>query len=77
EIDDVCYANLYTLSLEEICAGGIESLPLSLKEACDALEADALFAEVLGNEIVGEFIRLMRMEWVEYSRHVSDWVVKR
>ena len=52
-------------------------MPQSLKEACDALEADPLFAEVLGNEIVGEFVRLKRMEWVEYSRHVSDWEVKR
>ncbi|MCF5354930.1 type III glutamate--ammonia ligase, partial [Pseudomonas syringae] len=41
------------------------------------LQADPLFAEVLGSEIVDEFIRLKRMEWVEYSRHVSDWEVKR
>ena len=56
---------------------GIKTLPQSLKEACDALEADALFAEVLGAQIVGEFIKLKRMEWVEYSRHVSDWEVAR
>ncbi len=77
EIDHVCNENLYKLSLEEIAARGIKTLPQSLKEACDALEADPLFAEVLGDEIVSEFIRLKRMEWVEYSRHVSDWEVKR
>jgi glutamine synthetase len=77
EIDQVCNENLYKLSLEEIAARGIKTLPQSLKEACDALEADPLFAEVLGNEIVSEFIKLKRMEWVEYSRHVSDWEVKR
>lgn len=77
EIDQVCNENLYKLSLEEIAARGIKTLPQSLKEACDALEADPLFAEVLGSEIVGEFIKLKRMEWVEYSRHVSDWEVKR
>ncbi|MFH7423309.1 type III glutamate--ammonia ligase, partial [Pseudomonas syringae pv. tagetis] len=60
EIDHVCNENLYTLSLEEIAARGIETQPQSLKEACDALEADPLFAEVQGNEIVGEFIRLKR-----------------
>jgi glutamine synthetase len=47
------------------------------RKPCDALEADPLFAEVLGPQIVGEFIKLKRMEWVEYSRHVSDWEIKR
>ena len=54
-----------------------QDLPQSLKEAADALEADPLFREVLGAEIVDEFIRLKRMEWVEYSRHVSDWEIQR
>lgn len=75
--DQICNENLYSLGLEAIAAKGIRTLPQSLKEACDALEADPLFAEVLGEEIVGEFIKLKRMEWVEYSRHVSDWEVKR
>ncbi|MHA6138760.1 type III glutamate--ammonia ligase [Pseudomonas mohnii] len=77
EIDHVCNENLYSLSLEQIAAKGIKTLPQSLKEACDALEADPLFAEVMGPQIVGEFIKLKRMEWVEYSRHVSDWEVQR
>lgn len=77
EVPAVCNENLYSLSLEAIAARGIKTLPQSLKEACDALEADPLFAEVMGPEIVGEFIRLKRMEWVEYSRHVSDWEVQR
>ncbi|MCY1420709.1 Glutamate--methylamine ligase [compost metagenome] len=73
----VCNENLYKLSLEEIAGRGIATLPQSLKEACDALEADPLFREVLGPQIVDEFIKLKRMEWVEYSRHVSDWEIQR
>jgi glutamine synthetase len=73
----MCNENLYNLSLEEIAARGIQTLPQSLKEAADALEADPLFREVLGAEIVDEFIKLKRMEWVEYSRHVSDWEIQR
>ena len=73
----VCNENLYNLSLEEIAGRGIATLPQSLKEACDALEADPLFREVLGPQIVDEFIKLKRMEWVEYSRHVSDWEIQR
>jgi len=75
--DQICNENLYSLGLEAIAAKGIKTLPQSLKEACDALEADPHFTEVMGKEIVGEFIKLKRMEWVEYSRHVSDWEVKR
>lgn len=65
------------MSMEEIAARGIATLPQSLKEACDALEADPLFRDTMGKEIVSEFIELKRMEWVEYSRHVSDWEIKR
>lgn len=72
-----CNENLYSLSLEEIAGRGIATLPQSLKEACDALDADPLFREKLGREIVDEFIDLKRMEWVEYSRHVSDWEIQR
>jgi glutamine synthetase len=31
----------------------------------------------LGEDLAKEFIRLKRMEWVEYSRHVSDWESRR
>ena len=72
-----CNENLYALGLDEIAARGIETLPQSLKEAVDALEADPLFRDTLGKEIVDEFIKLKRMEWVEYSRHVSDWEINR
>lgn len=72
-----CNENLYTLSLEEIAARGIGTLPQSLKEAIDALKKNPLFKQQLGAEIVDEFIHQKSMEWVEYSRHVSDWEVQR
>jgi glutamine synthetase len=65
--------NLYQLSLEELAAKGIKLLPQSLHEAIDALEADAVICNGLGPDLAREFIRLKRMEWTEYSRHVSDW----
>lgn len=77
EAGEPCNENLYGMSMEEIAARGIATLPQSLKEACDALEADPLFRDTMGKEIVSEFIELKRMEWVEYSRHVSDWEIKR
>jgi glutamine synthetase len=69
--------NHYTVLPEELQARGIKVLPQSLHEALLALEADPLFGERLGKELIGEFVRLKRMEWVEYQRWVSDWEVSR
>jgi len=56
-----------------LSAKGIKLLPQSLNEAIDALEADKVICDGLGQDLAHEFIRLKRMEWTEYSRHVSDW----
>ena len=52
-------------------------LPQTLKEALDALKADSLFAEQLGEAFLQEFADLKEMEWIEYQRHVSDLEVQR
>ncbi len=69
--------NLYQLTPEELAAKGIKLLPQSLNEAVDALEQNAVICGGLGPELAREFIRLKRMEWTEYSRHVSDWESRR
>jgi glutamine synthetase len=69
--------NLYELTPEQLKAKGIKLLPQSLNEAIDALEADAVICDGLGPGLAREFIRLKRMEWTEYSRHVSEWESKR
>lgn len=68
--------NLYDFSDDDLQQKGIRTLPQSLKEAIDALEADPIILDGLG-VLADEFIRLKRMEWVEYMRHVSDWEVNR
>ena len=37
--------------------------------------AETLICEALG-PVAQEFIKLKRMEWLEYMRHVSDWELK-
>ena len=69
--------NLYELSTKDLEAKGIKLLPQSLHEAVDALDADKVICEGLGTDLAHEFIRLKRMEWTEYSRHVSDWESRR
>jgi glutamine synthetase len=68
--------NLYALSEEELKEQNIDILPQNLNEAINALEADKVLSELLGKEIVDEFIKVKRNEWVDYSRHVSDWELK-
>lgn len=67
--------NLYEWSEAQLAEAGIGLLPQNLGSALDALEADALITEALG-PVAQEFLKLKRMEWLEYQRHVSDWEVK-
>ena len=69
--------NLYALSSEELKEKGIQLLPHTLNEACDALEDDSVVCKALGMDFVQEFIELKRQEWDNYNRHVSDWEVER
>jgi glutamine synthetase len=69
--------NLYEWSDEQLEKAGIGVLPQNLNEALDALEADSVLTAAVGKDLAEEFVRLKRMEWVEYSRHVSVWEVER
>ena len=67
--------NLYEWSESELSEAGIGLLPQNLGLALDALEADTLVCDALG-PVAQEFLKLKRMEWLEYQRHVSDWEIK-
>jgi glutamine synthetase len=69
--------NLYEWSSEQLKEAGIKVLPQNLNEALDALEDDRVLTEAIGADLAQEFLRLKRMEWVEYQRHVSSWEVER
>ncbi len=67
--------NLYDWSPGELREAGIGTLPQNLNEALDALQADSVICNALG-PLHAEFLKLKRMEWIEYMRHVSDWEIK-
>jgi glutamine synthetase len=52
-------------------AGG--SVPLSLGEALDALEADAFLRDAVGEAIVEPFLAMKRFELERHRAWVSDW----
>ena len=67
--------NLYDWTAAELREAGIGTLPQNLNEALDALQADSVVCDALG-PLSAEFLKLKRMEWIEYMRHVSDWEIK-
>ena len=69
--------NLFDKTGQELAEMGIGILPQTLDEAIDALEADTVLCEALGQGITNEFIKLKRSEWNEYQQHVSSWEVDR
>ncbi len=69
--------DLYQMTPEQLAEQGIALLPQSLAEALDAFETDPVVRGALGDALAAEFLSLKRMEWIEYSRHVSAWETDR
>ena len=68
--------NIYHLTEEESQVQfGIRSLPHDLTHALDALEADAVMREALGEHIFTEYVRLKREEWAAYNEQVHKWEI--
>lgn len=72
-----CNENLYEFSPQRLRERGIALLPQTLEQAIAAFEADEVVRGALGEALATEFVRLKRMEWTEYCRHVSDWETER
>lgn len=66
----------YKLSSEEMRRRGISFLPRNLREAIQYLEGDEYLKEVLGRELVEEFIKIKLTECDAYDRYVSPWEIK-
>jgi glutamine synthetase len=77
ELPPEAAANLYAMSPVELAAEGIRSLPGSLAEALEAMEASELVAETLGEHVFEWFLRNKRAEWGAYKTHVSRFELER
>lgn len=53
------------------------ALPESLGVAIALATQDDTVAEILGHDSVHDFAAIAHSEWLEYSRHVSDWERRR
>jgi glutamine synthetase len=54
---------------------GWETIPLSLGEALDALEADSYIRSKLGEQFVQAFVAIKRNEVRRFSLAVTDWEI--
>jgi glutamine synthetase len=53
-----------------------ETLPLSLGEALDALEADEFTRPALGEQFMQAFTTIKRTEWRRFQLAVTDWELR-
>jgi glutamine synthetase len=65
--------NIFAMSAQERAALDIRSLPVTLKEAVDAMMADGLVVSTLGNHVVTNFVEAKEREWEDYQLHVHQW----
>ncbi|MBC8054648.1 MAG: glutamine synthetase [Sphingobacteriaceae bacterium] len=54
-----------------------EKLPSNLYEAAKAMKDSELANELFGQEFVNHFTQTRLWEWRQFSKHVSDWELKR
>lgn len=69
--------NIFAMDAAARAAKGIRSLPGSLEEAVDCLEADSLVCETLGKHVTAQYVSGKRKEWDAYRTHVSAWEISR
>jgi len=65
--------DVYKLDESERREMGVEELPGSLKEALDYLESDYVLRKWLGSELIETYIEYKKIEWREFSTHVTLW----
>lgn len=69
--------NLFDMTDAERKALGVESLPLTLREAIVEMEKDPLIREALGSHIFDKYIEAKKHEWADYQLSVSQWEIDR
>ena len=69
--------NIYHLTDAEQSDLGIDSLPHNLEDALDALEADDVIRNALGDHIFEAYLAEKRAEWSEYRAQVHQWELDR
>ncbi|WP_123535823.1 type I glutamate--ammonia ligase [Halosimplex salinum] len=73
DCDDPVRENIYEFDEEKRDEYGITTLPSNLGEAIDALEADEVIQDALGEHVYENFTEAKTKEFEEYIVEVSQW----
>jgi len=52
---------------------GAKKLPLNLLDALRAFDKDKHLKSAIGEETSAAFLKLKMNDWLDYSRHLTDW----
>ncbi|PSQ18602.1 type I glutamate--ammonia ligase [Halobacteriales archaeon QS_8_69_26] len=77
EAPDPVRENIYEFDEAMRDEYGIDTLPGNLEEAVDALEADEVVMDALGEHVAEKFVEAKRAEFNEYKSYVSEWEIDR
>jgi glutamine synthetase len=69
--------NMYVLTDAQLAELGVKTLPRTLLEAVEALDADPFSERVLGPDLKKAFVELKTAEWWSYHNAVTPWEVDR
>ena len=73
ECDEPVRENIYEFDEAKREEYGIDTLPTNLGESLDALEADEVIQDALGEHVTEKFLEAKRAEFNDYRVSVSDW----
>jgi glutamine synthetase len=66
---------MYLLNDAELADRGVKTLPRTLLEAVEALDADPLMERVFGPELKRSYVELKSQEWWDYHNSISAWEI--
>ena len=67
--------NIFAMDAATRAEHGIDNLPGTLSDALDALKADKLMCQALGDHVFTQYIAGKTKEWDEYRTRVSSWEI--
>ena len=74
---DSVQQSIYDMTAAQRETMGIGSLPATLEQAIEELQADRLLMDTLGDHVSRAYIDGKKREWTEYCTAVTDWELKR
>lgn len=69
--------DIFHMTPEERQKDGIESLPGSLIEAIEVAEKSSFLRNVLGDHVFDKFIANKKIEWENYSKHITKYELEK